>query len=226
MKSSDKIIALIPAYNEQEYIAEVILSTTKYLPVLVLDDGSTDDTAAIAASTGARVISQSPNRGKGTALQRGLSVCYQEGYQAVLTLDGDGQHDPEEIPKFLESYRNKQAQLIIGQRDYRQMPLRRRIPNTLGKLLLSWAAGQSIPDNQSGYRLIDRSIIPILLDHSEEGGFEFEVDMILLAIKHNLEMKWIPIKTIYRDEHSYIRPLRHLINYLRMTKKAYKMIHS
>jgi len=218
------IIALIPAHNERAHIAGVVTGAKKYLPVLVVDDGSTDDTARLAKAAGAEVLRQSPNQGKGAALLAGFRHALGSGYKAVITLDGDGQHDPAEIPKFLAAYRDHAAGLLIGQRDFSRMPFIRRLANTLGRTILSLAVGQKIPDNQSGYRLINESLIRLMLKN-EELGFEFEVDMVVLAIKYQMGIGWVPIRTIYADEKSHIKPLHHLINFLRVTIKAWQAVH-
>ncbi|UCG24439.1 MAG: glycosyltransferase family 2 protein, partial [Chloroflexota bacterium] len=120
------LLALIPAYNEASRISPVIAATGEYLPVLVVDDGSTDDTAAVAAAAGANVKTVNPNQGKGAALRAGFRQAIDDGYDAVVTLDADGQHDPAEIPKFLDAYDRLGSDLIIGKRDFSDMPLIRR----------------------------------------------------------------------------------------------------
>ncbi|MGB8252847.1 MAG: glycosyltransferase family 2 protein [Anaerolineaceae bacterium] len=218
------LIVLIPAHDEGEHIATVVKAARQYLPVLVVDDGSTDGTARLAKAAGAVVLRQSPNQGKGAALLAGFRHALGLGYKAVITLDGDGQHDPAEIPKFLAAYRDHPAGLLIGRRDFSRMPFIRRLANSLGGALLSMAVGQKIPDNQSGYRLVNESLIKIMLENKER-GFEFEVDMVVLALKHSLGIGWVPIKTIYAGEKSHIKPIDHLFNFLRVTVKAWQSVH-
>jgi len=216
---SARVLALIPAYNEAPHIASVVGGACAYLPVLVVDDGSTDDTAARAKVSGAAVLCQMPNQGKGSALLTGFRQAIYEGYDAVLTLDADGQHDPTEIPKFLRAYNAGCANLIIGKRDFSQMPPIRRLANSLGRWSFSWALGQHIPDNQSGYRLVDRQLMEAMLTSSER-GFEFEVEMILICVKLGLVLDWVPIRTIYAGESSHINELEHTINFLRMLRET------
>ena len=177
-----KILAVIPAYNEADRIKKVITGAIAYLPVLVIDDGSSDATAQIAENSGATVLRQTPNQGKGAALRAGFQYAIEERYQAVLTLDADGQHDPEEIPAFLTAFQVNKADLIIGERDFSQIPPVRRLANTLGRWSFSWAVGQSVRDNQSGYRLINNRMMEAML-RSSESGFEFEVEMIVACIQ-------------------------------------------
>jgi glycosyltransferase involved in cell wall biosynthesis len=212
---SARVLALIPAYNEASHIASVVAGALAYLPVLVVDDGSTDDTAARAKASGAAVLHQTPNQGKGAALRAGFRQAIHEGYDAVLTLDADGQHDPTEIPKFLRAYDASHADLIIGQRDFSQMPPIRRLANSLGQWSFSWALGQHIADNQSGYRVVDRQLMEVMLASSER-GFEFEVEMILTCVKRGLVLDWVPIRTIYAGEKSHINSLEHTIHFVRM----------
>ena len=210
-----KILALIPAYNEERRITPVIENVQKYLPLLVIDDGSSDDTADNAKNLGADVVRQSPNQGKGAALRKGFRQALAHGFKAVVTLDADGQHDPAEIPDFLDKFKTTQADLIIGKRDFSQIPPIRRIANSFGQKSFSWAVGQEIPDNQSGYRLISKRLMKDLLD-SNEVGFEFEVEMIKVCLKRGYTLEWVPIRTIYAGESSHISPIGHILNFLRV----------
>jgi len=209
------ILAVIPAYNEAARIASVVTSALVHLPVLVVDDGSADDTAARAETTGATVLHQTPNQGKGTALRAGFRWALDAGYDAVLTLDADGQHDPTEIPTFLHAYSIHPADLIIGARDFDQIPPVRRLANTLGRLTFSWALGQRIRDNQSGYRLISRRLMEAVLT-SREQGFEFEVEMIVTCVRSGFTLDWVPIRTIYAGQRSHINPVHHVVRFLRV----------
>ncbi len=213
------ILAVIPAYQEGPRIGAVVAATMRYLPVVVVDDGSTDDTAVVAAAAGAAVLRQVPNAGKGAALRAGFRHALDAGAEAVVTLDADGQHDPDEIPAFLAAFAASRPELVIGRRDFAEMPLARRIANSIGGLAVSAAVGRSIPDNQSGYRLIGRTLLGDLLD-SDESGFEFEVEMIARCVALGLPLSWVPIRTIYAGEPSHIRPWRHLREFARVTRKA------
>ena len=210
-----RVVALIPAYNESGRVAEVVSGVAAYLPPFVIDDGSTDETAAIAEAAGATVLRQSPNQGKGAALREGFRRALADGCEAVITLDADGQHDPAEIPKFLEAFAARRADLIIGQRRLRWMPPIRRLANWLGRKTFSWAIGQPVPDNQSGYRLLSRRLM-VALDSAEETGFEFELEMIVTCVRQGFTLDWVPIRTIYTGEGSHIDSATHLKNFLRV----------
>ena len=190
-----------------------------YLPVLVVDDGSTDDTAHRAETAGAVVLRQVPNQGKGRALQSGFAHALAQGYEAVVALDGDGQHDAAQIPAFLRAYAATTADLIIGARTFSQMPPVRRLSNALGQRAFSWAMGQQVPDNQSGYRLVSRRLMAAMLE-SREMGFEFEAEMVVRCVELGLKLDWIPIRTIYGREKSHIRPWYHVMQFARITWQA------
>jgi glycosyltransferase involved in cell wall biosynthesis len=190
-----------------------------HLPVLVVDDGSQDETARVAEAAGASVIRQTPNQGKGRALQTGFRRALADGYDAVLTLDADGQHDPAEIPKFLDRYTTTHADLIIGARDFRTMPFIRKLSNTIGTSAFSWAMRRPIRDNQSGYRLISRRLVQATLQ-SQEAGFELEVEQIVICLEHHYKLDWVTIRTIYGDEGSHIKPLQHVYHFFRVVFEA------
>ena len=223
MSEPADIVAVIPAYQAAPTLEAVVRAAAEHLPVLVVDDGSTDETSAVAREAGAEVLRQEPNQGKGAALRRGFAHALDAGVDAVLTLDADGQHDPACAPGFLEAWRERQAPLIIGQRDFSQMPLSRRIANDLGTRVFSWAVGRRIADNQSGYRLIAKPLLPHLLGSSED-GFEFEVEMITDAIRAGLVIDWVPIPTIYDDAGSHISPVSHVTNFLRVARAARRSV--
>lgn len=217
------LIALIPAYQEGPRIAAVVTAAAQHLPVVVVDDGSTDDTAERADAAGATVIRQVPNQGKGAALREGFRHALELGVEAVVTLDADGQHDPAEIPRFLVAFEATRCALIIGRRDFRRMPPVRRLSNTIGRLILSAAVGRPIPDNQSGYRLIGPRLMAAVLE-SQEDGFAFEVEMIARCIAMDLPMSWVPIRTIYAGEPSHIRPAAHFRSFMRAALDARRIV--
>lgn len=217
------ILALIPAYQEGPRVAAVVAAAARHLPVVVVDDGSSDDTADLAAGAGATVLRQFPNAGKGAALRAGFRHALDEGAAAVVTLDADGQHDPDEIPAFLAAFASSRPELVIGQRDLSQMPLVRRVSNAVGGAALAVALGRSVPDNQSGFRLVGRTLMRAMLD-SEESGFEFEVEMIARCLALGLRLTSVPIRTIYAGEPSHIRPIHHLREFGRVSLRARRIV--
>jgi glycosyltransferase involved in cell wall biosynthesis len=228
MTDAPRILALIPGYEEGPRIGAVVEATLRRLPVLVVDDGSKDDTAANAEAAGATVIRQVPNQGKGAALRAGFRRALDEGYDAVVTLDADGQHAPDEIPRFVAAFgapgaHGPRPELIVGRRDFSRMPLVRRASNTVGTAVFSWAMGRHIPDNQSGYRLLGRRLMAATLG-STETGFEFEVEMIAVCLRNGWTLDWVPISTIYAGEPSHVKPLAHLRHFVRATLAARRMV--
>lgn len=222
--AEEKILALLPAYNEAKHLEKVLTEVKTHLPdVLVVDDGSADNTAEIARGCGVEVLSRGYNCGKGQSLKEGYTWAMDHGYDAVIMLDSDGQHDPACIPAFIEKFRETHAPLIIGARDYGAMPLRRRIPNQIGKALFSLAVGRTIPDNQSGYRLLNRTLMERMLQSGEK-GYHFEVEMIAICIAENWTIDWVPIPTIYEDEKSSQNPLDQIFGFPKMCLKARRMI--
>jgi glycosyltransferase involved in cell wall biosynthesis len=214
------ILAIVPAHDEGPRIAAVVRAlVAQGLPVLVVDDGSSDDTEDVARAAGARVLRLTPNRGKGAALKAGFREALGEDWAAFLTLDGDGQHDPAEVPAFLETWAVTRADLVVGTRDYRSMPPVRWFTNSVSRLIFSWSLGQRIPDNQSGYRLRVRRVAEADLSSAEE-GFAFEVEEIALCAGRGFKLAWVPIKTIYGTEVSDIRPWTHCVSFLRVTRRA------
>ncbi len=220
-----RIVALIPAHDEAPRIVTVIRGALEHLPVLVVDDGSTDATVVEATAAGAVVLSQHPNQGKGAALRAGFARALTDGVLAVVTLDADGQHDPAELPRFIEAEMAQPGELIVGRRDFGRMPLVRRVSNWTGTVLLSAAIGRWIPDNQSGYRLVGRRLMAAMLD-SHEDGFAFEVEMIAVCLREGWPIRWVPISTIYGDERSHIRPLHHLREFIGVLWRARRIARS
>ena len=223
-----RVLALVPGYEEAPRIAAVVQAALRHLPVLVVDDGSTDDTAANAEAAGADVIRQHPNQGKGAALRAGFRQALDAGYDAVVTLDADGQHDPDEIPRVLAAFASPGAsgprpELIVGRRDFSRMPPVRRLSNNLGTAAFSWAVGRHVPDNQSGYRLLGRRLMTAMLD-SRETGFEFEVEMIAVCIRSGWTLDWVPISTIYAGAPSHVKPVAHLRHFVRATRAARRLV--
>ena len=218
-------VGLSPAYNAEPFVAEVIRKARAHVPVIAVNDGSRDRTLEEIRKTDATVIDQQPNQGKGVALRRGFQCALELGAEAVIQLDADGQHDPAEIPKFVQKYRACAADLVIGERDFRGMPLVRRVSNTIGRRAFSWAIGRRVRDNQSGYRLLSRRLIEAVLT-SPEHGYEFEMDMIVTAVKRAWRIEGVPIRTIYGEEKSNIKPVQHVVHFFRMVRTARRAVRS
>ncbi len=194
----------------------------QYVPVLVVDDGSSDDTAQQAEQAGAQVTRHERNRGKGAALQTGFAWALAHGDEAVLTLDADGQHDPHEIPAFLAAFERGEGDLIIGRRTFSRMPTVRAWANATGSRLLSLAFGYPILDNQSGYRLHSRRLLENV-DLRHTARFDAEVEILVQAVVKGFRIGWVPIRTIYADEVSHINPVLDTVRFLRVLWRAWQV---
>jgi glycosyltransferase involved in cell wall biosynthesis len=210
------VLAVIPAYQESAQVGKVVTAVVEQgVPVVVIDDGSTDATAANAERAGATVLQQRRNMGKGVSLKAGFTWGLERDYQAFLTMDADGQHDPAEIPHFLQRFNEKQSDLLIGARNFNEMPWTRYTTNTIGRWTLTWLLGEEMHDNQSGYRMLSRRMAEASFESSET-GYEFEVDMIVICKQRGYRLNWIPIRTIYNGERSHINHVQHVYNYARL----------
>jgi len=215
--------AVVPAYQEEKHIAEVVRRTLKQLPnVVVVDDGSTDATADEARTAGADVIVHEQNRGKGESIKSGFRYWLEHGSTYVIILDGDGQHLPEEIDRFLDAASSSGAKLLIGTRmnDVREMPLVRRTVNRYMSRKISRLCGQEIPDTQCGFRMVHRDIIPDLLGGTER--FDYETEMLILASRAGCRIASVPISTVYSDEVSSIHPVRDTLRFFKLMRRYKK----
>jgi glycosyltransferase involved in cell wall biosynthesis len=208
----DETIAVIAAYNEERFIGSVVLSALRHVrKVFVVDDGSTDDTVLIASAAGATVVELEQNRGKGAALRVGLEVALQEeGVQSIVLLDGDGQHDPDEIPAIAQPVLVQKAELTIGSRFleiHSQIPWWRRI----GQHSLTWmtnvASNVPLTDSQSGFRCISPQVAKLML-LATSNGFSIESEMQFLIKEYGITTLEVPIGCVY-EEPSKRNPFKH-----------------
>ena len=191
--------------------------------VLVIDDGSADATAATARDAGAEVMVHPQNLGKGEAIKTGLRHWLERNLNYAVILDGDGQHRPEEIERFLTAGSAMRAELLIGtrMRDVREMPLLRRAVNRYMSNKISRLCGQPIPDTQCGFRMVHRSLIPELLGGAER--FDYETEMLILASRKGCRVESVPITTVYSDEVSSIHPVRDTLRFFKLMRRYQKL---
>ena len=175
--------------------------------VLVVDDGSTDDTAAAARMGGATVVSHAKNSGKGAALRTGLSLAGKEGFEWAFTLDGDGQHAPDDMPAFLHCAGQTGALLVAGNRmrQARAIPWLRRQVNGWMSRQLSRRAGRRLPDTQCGFRLIHLKTWAALSLKTER--FEVESETLMAFLAADCRVAFVPVQVIGRGRRSHIRPV-------------------
>jgi glycosyltransferase involved in cell wall biosynthesis len=216
------VAAVIPAYNEEVHVCAVVERVRAQLDrVLVVDDGSSDATAARARQGGAEVIHHPQNLGKGESIQTGLRRWLAPNdIEFVLLLDADGQHLPEEISRFFAAAATSNgAGLFVGSRmnDVREMPLVRRMVNRYMSHRISRVCGQEVPDTQCGYRLIARALLPHLLEGASR--FDYETEMLIVASRRGFRIVSVPISTVYADEKSSIHPVRDTIRFFRLMRR-------
>ncbi len=175
----------------------------------MVDDGSTDDTGERAISAGATVIRHDANRGKGEALKTGFRYLSARGFDAVLTLDADGQHDPDDIPALLERFAKGDVGIVIGTRmaDRERIPRYRLIPNLVGNFFLSRASGRPMEDSQCGMRVYATRVLNKITIQSSR--FDTEAEILIRAGRLGYSFAFVPISTIYRrDGHSNFIPVK------------------
>ncbi len=218
------IAAVIPAYGEEKHVGDVVRRTRQQLDhVLVVDDGSNDQTAARAREAGAEVIVHPQNRGKGEAIKTGLRHWLDRQFTWAFILDADGQHRPEEIDRFVNVALASDAQMFIGNRmnDLSGMPLLRRIVNRCMSKRISRICGQEIPDTQCGFRMLHRQLIPDVLGGANR--FDYETEMLIFASRKGYRIESIPITTVYSDEISSIHPIHDTIRFFKLLRRYGKL---
>lgn len=206
--AATQICVIVPCRNEAAAIARLAREARSVIPhVLVVDDGSTDATVAEAHKGGAEVFSMNAPAGKGRALRAGFQHAAGQGYDWAVTLDGDGQHLPEEIHHLLREQAATSANLVIGNRmaNPAGMPAMRRWANRSMSALLSRLTGLDLPDTQCGFRLL--RLAPPFLNRLRAGHFEIESDQLIAALRCGWIPRWAPISTIYHAGPTRIRPV-------------------
>jgi glycosyltransferase involved in cell wall biosynthesis len=202
-----KTCAILPCYNVGDLCVPVIEQTRQFVDtILAVDDGSTDDTPKHLASTGVAILTHTQNAGKGAALISAFAFILEhpeyQRYDALVTIDGDGQHKPEEIPRLLEAYAAQPDSVVVGTRevDRPDIQTRRRVGNIISRYFISKACRQPIPDSQSGFRVFSRELMREILPGLGPGRYETETAFLILAARAGHKIAAIPISTIYTDE--------------------------
>ena len=209
MRPELRTAALIPAFNEARTIAAVLTGLSGLVDhVLVIDDGSTDGTGAIAAREGAEVITHPVNLGKGRAIRSGIEALAGRHFTHMLLLDGDMQHLPSEAPLLIEVAAKTGADLVLGERSFSRagMPASRYHANRLGSRALSWFVGAPLRDTQCGFRVIR---VPALQDlRLRARGYEIETEMLVKMCRRGATLASVPITAVYAGQASKLRPVR------------------
>lgn len=204
--SGDTVACVVPAYEAATTLGAVLLGLRRALPatwLAVVDDGSSDDTAAVAAPLASVVVRHATNRGKGAALRSGFREALAAGATVIVTLDADGQHDPEYAPSLVSALRH--ADLVLGARTRAPcMPIARRATNALASAAARRLTGMVLPDTQSGYRAMVRSLVERI--EARGDGYEFETDFLFRAARAGCRIASVPVPTRY-GAHSHFRPI-------------------
>jgi len=205
------ICALIPAFNEAAHIAQVVEGARPYVEsVIVIDDGSSDGTAELARKAGAFCIELTSNSGKATALRRGFTHACTQNFTHAITMDGDGQHLPQDIPVLLRAAQETKADLVIGARPFDRalMPRARYYSNTIGNRLASALVGREIKDSQSGFRLFRLESLSRIKLRSRR--YEFEMEALIKLSRAGGIIAHAPIHMVYDNgqARSKMKPVR------------------
>ena len=210
--------AVIPAYQDEKHIGDIVRRTRERLDhILVIDDGSSDQTAHRAREAGAEVLIHDQNRGKGEAIKTGLGHWSAREVTWAILLDSDGQHLPEEIDRFIAAAASAtEPTFFIGNRmnDTARMPFVRRVVNRYMSSEISRVCGQRIPDTQCGFRMLHRQLIPELLGGAHR--FEYETEVLIIASRDGYRIESVPITTVYTDQVSKIHPVRDTIRFFKL----------
>ncbi len=221
--ASGKPCVVIPAYCEQRMIRDVVEKARRHIPVvIVVDDGSRDRTAEEAAAGGAVVIRHERNQGKGVALNTGFAYARRNSFDYLIAMDADGQHDPADIPRFVEAYERTGIPVLIGNRMgvRSSMPWLRRATNRAMSAFLSRAMKQYIPDSQCGFRLYRCDVLPFI--EAQSARFAAESEILLHIAERGIRMDSVPIAVIYNQEVSKINPLRDTFRFFLMLARHYR----
>jgi glycosyltransferase involved in cell wall biosynthesis len=214
-KVQNKICAVIPFYNEEKTISEIINRTLQYVDkIIAVNDGSTDNSKQkINNVQNVILIDYEKNYGKGFALNKGFEKALELGYDTVVTLDSDLQHDPVFIPELLREIEN--YEIIIGNRMHNlsAMPLQRRLSNKITSFLLSVKTGQKILDSQSGFRAIRSDVLRVV--NTRNHGYEAESEQIILAARNGFKIGFVNTSTIYGNEKSKIKPVKTILAFIK-----------
>jgi glycosyltransferase involved in cell wall biosynthesis len=224
MLTSKEIIVAIPALNAGKTLEKVLAEVSMHVArnqIVVVNDGSSDDTAARAERWGVVLLNHEKNFGKGAALKTAFAyVLRRTAAQALITLDADSQHAPREIPLFVQAFYQDACDLVIGARKFARgvMPVMRIMSNFLTSKLIGWKVKRPIQDSQSGYRLYSRRLLQAL--QLQTCGYETESEVLFQACRSGMRLSFVPISTIYNGETSHIRGLRDVLKFLRLYIKS------
>ncbi|MEA3409345.1 MAG: glycosyltransferase family 2 protein [Candidatus Eisenbacteria bacterium] len=220
-----RTLVVIPCKNLQSEVGEVVrgvLGLNLGLDVVVINDGSTDGTSAAAEAAGAHVLEHEINLGKGAALKTGFEYAVEKQYDAVITMDGDGQHDPSAIPDFLNAVEKCDADIILGTRMHAvgEMPKLRIWTNRTTSRIISLIARQEITDSQSGYRLIRVRVLRDIVESFVTTRYDTESELLIRAARRGYTTAAVAIKSIYTGAVSHINPIVDTLRFIRLVGRS------
>jgi len=207
---------IIPTYNEAKAIAGLIEQIHKIgLKAIIIDDGSNDDTVKISLEFGAEVLRNPSNTGKGASLIKGYAFAVSQGFEAVISMDGDGQHSADDIKSFIQKAESSGCGIIVGNRMAmtKNMPLLRIAANHFMSWVISVIAKQHIPDTQCGFRLVKKEVLQ-KMDLSTT-KYETESEILIKASRLGFKIESVPVKTIYSGQKSRINPFLDTLRFTR-----------
>jgi glycosyltransferase involved in cell wall biosynthesis len=218
-----RTLVVIPSKNLEATVGNVVRDVRALgLDVLVVNDGSTDGTSRAAREAGARVIDHPTNLGKGAALKSGFGHAVEHGYDAVVTLDGDAQHDTAEIPRFLDAVERTGADIVVGTRMHAvgAMPRIRIWTNRTTSRIVSRLAGQDIPDSQSGYRILRTRVLREITGSLVTSRYDTESEILIRAGRRGFRVASLPIQSIYGGTVSHIHPVVDTLRFVRLIARS------
>lgn len=216
---SQRILIAIPVFNEAKFIGRVLdelSAAAPNIPILVVNDGSTDGTAEIVKKYDVRYLEHQQNCGKGEAIQTAFSFARQQKFGWIIFLDGDRQHPPYTIVDFVEEINKNRSDVVLGNRRIRSvnMPFHRVLSNGMTSILISLCAGQRIYDSQCGYRAV--RVAKMSSINFVSSGFQVESEMLLKLSKAGAFLTHVPIETIYGDESSSIHLVADTLKFIKL----------
>ena len=212
-----KVCVVIPAFNEGKTVRKLVKELLSIADrVVVVDDGSTDDTSGQAEDAGAVVLRHDRNCGKGASLRTGFAYAVRAGCEQIVTMDADGQHDWREVPLFVSEAERSGADIILGTRmgSREGMPFIRLATNVVTSLIVSVLSRQKITDSQTGYRLIRREVLGKI--DLVTSNYETESEILIKAGRKGFKISEIPIRTIYGGESSNINRFTDTLRFIRL----------
>lgn len=223
------LAVIIPAFNEAATVRDVASRALRHLArVIVVDDGSNDATAAMLDNLPVTLLRNAENQGKAAALWRGMQYALAQGIEAVVTLDADGQHEPEDITRLIGAHLGNPGAVIVGARlhDRAKIPIVRYCANRFANFWIAWAAGVPLADSQSGFRVYPAALLKNLdIAHDQLASFVFESEILIEAGRRGVPIITVPIRAIY-SSHGRSSHFREVLDTARIVRMVARKLLS